>query len=100
MHHSILLVIIMNIIYYISLSFSISRTIIIRTLFHPMDELRAAAMLRSLLSHRIVRSDLYVHTHIHTNISLFKARQPEFKTDFSQTTLYHRFRNKIIFILI
>ena len=33
-------------------------------------------------------------------ISLFKARQPEFKTNFSQTTLYHRVRNKIIFILI
>ena len=35
-----------------------------------------------------------------TNILLFKAWQPEFKTDFSQATLYHRVRNKIIFILI
>ena len=35
-----------------------------------------------------------------TNISLFKARQPEFKIDFSQATLYCRVSNKIIFILI
>ena len=35
-----------------------------------------------------------------TNISFFKARQPEFKTDFSQATLYHRVHNKIIIILI